>query len=140
MLESVCTVLEQRWRAHPANIEEIWIATRAARVYSLISEALSIEFHWTTLSEALVVGDIPLAVELLVRISKHEWDEERRADAADLLQAVGLESGYRLSCTNDLEYPDDASFAERSAEERAPGYGALVGMLTKLPPTDEMDH
>lgn len=139
MLESVCTVLEQRWRAHPANIEEIWIATRATRVYSLISEALSIEFHWTTLAEALFVGDVPLAVELLVRISKHEWDEDRRADAAELLHAVGLESGYRLSCTDDLE-GDDASIAERSAEERAPGYGALVEMLTQLPPPDEMDH
>jgi len=140
MLESVCTVLEQRWRAYPASIEEIWIAARATRVYSLISEALSIEFHWTTLAEALVVGDIPLAIELLVRISKHEWDEERRADAAELLQAVGLESGYRLSSPDDLGLSDEPSLAARSAEDRAPGYGALVEMLTKLSPPDEMGH
>lgn len=140
MLESVCTVLEQRWRAHPACVEEIWIATRATRVYSLISEALSIEFHWTTLSEALFVGDVPLALELLERIAKYEWDEERREDAADLLRAVGVGSGYRLSSAQDLLLPDEAPPTERTAEERAPGFRALVAMLQEFERPREMNN
>ena len=132
MLESVCTVLEQRWRAHPACVEEIWIAARATRVYSLISEALSIEFHWTALAEALFVGDVPLAVELLVRISKHEWDEERREDAAELLRAVGLGSGYRLPSAQESLLPDEDPLSGRTVEERAPGFNALVEMLEQL--------
>lgn len=129
MLESVCTVLEQRWRGHPACVEEIWVAVRATRVYSLISEALSIEFHWTALAEALFVGDVPLAVELLERIAKHEWDEERRADAADLLRAVGMGSGYRLASAKELLLPDEAPLSGRTAEERAPGFTTLVQLL-----------
>lgn len=132
MLESVCAVLEQRWRAHPACVEEIWIVTRATRVYALISEALSIEFHWTALAEALFVGDVPLAVELLERITKHEWDEERRADAAELLRAVGLGSGYRLSSAQISLLPDEAPLSQRTVEERAPGFGALVEMLEQM--------
>jgi tetratricopeptide (TPR) repeat protein len=129
VLESVCTVLEQRWRAHPACVEEIWIAVRATRVYSLISEAMSIEFHWTALEEALFVGDVPLAIELLERIAKYEWDEERRADAADLLRAVGMGSGYRLASAKELLSPDEAPLSGRTVEERAPGFGALVEWL-----------
>lgn len=132
MLESVCAVLEQRWRGHPACVEEIWIVARATRVYSLISEALSIEFHWTALAEALFVGDVPLTVELLVRIAKHEWDDERRADAAELLRAVGLGSGYHLPAAHELLLPDDAPLSGRTIEERAPGFNALVGMLEQL--------
>jgi tetratricopeptide (TPR) repeat protein len=132
LLESVCAVLEQRWRGHPACIEEIWIAARATRVYSLISEALSIEFHWTALAEALFVGDVPLAVELLVRISKQEWDDERREDASELLRAVGLGSGYRLPSAQELLLPEEAPLSGRTAEERAPGFRALVEMLEQL--------
>jgi hypothetical protein len=98
----------------------------------LISEALSIEFHWTALAEALFVGDVPLAVELLVRIAKYEWDDERRADAAELLRAVGLGSGYRLLSAQELLLPDEAPLSGRTAEERAPGFGALIEMLEQL--------
>lgn len=138
MLESVCTVLEQRWRGNAACIEEIWIATRATRVYSLISEALSIEFHWTALAETLFVGDVPLAIELLVRIAKHEWDEDRRADAAELLRAVGLESGYRLPSAHEVLLPDDMPLSGRTIEERAPGFGKLVETLETLAPVPSM--
>lgn len=140
MLEAVCTVLEQRWRAHPACVEEIWIATRATRVYALISEAMSIEFHWTALSEALFVGDVPLAIELLERIAKYEWDEDRRADAAELLRAVGVGSGYRLSSAQDLLHPDEAPPSQRTAEERAPGFEALVAMLKKIGRPQEVSN
>jgi hypothetical protein len=133
----VCEELEGRWRGHPACVEEIWIAVRATRVYSLISEALSIEFHWTALAEALFVGDVPLAVELLVRISQHEWDDERREDAAELLRAVGLGSGYRLPLAQGLLLPDEAPLSGRSLEERAPGFGALVEMLETLTRSNE---
>ncbi|MBK9262178.1 MAG: hypothetical protein IPM54_20540 [Polyangiaceae bacterium] len=132
MLESICEELEQRWRGHPACVEEIWIAVRATRVYALISEALSIEFHWTALAEALFVGDVPLIVELLVRIAQHEWDDERRADAAELLRAVGLGSGYRLPLVREMLLSDEEPLSGRSSEERAPGFAALVELLDAL--------
>jgi hypothetical protein len=137
LAEAVSTGLDRKWRARPGTLEDVALGARATRLCALLGESLGAEFCWTALAEALALGDVPLEAELLVRIVETDWDEERRTDAAELLRAVALGSGYRLPAADRILSPDEAPMSRgplssRSVEERAPGFGSVVDALCRM--------
>ena len=135
LAEVVLGQLERKWRARPGTLEDVRLAARVARLCGLLGEASSADFCWAALAEALAVGDVPLQAELLVHIVETDWDEERREDAAELLRAVALGSGYRLPAAERLLSPEDGPRSSRSADERAPGFSSLVASLCAPDPS-----
>jgi len=136
LADTVLSALDRKWQVLPASLDDLRMAARASSLGVALGDPLIADFCWTALAEALSLGDVPLESELLVRIVEADWDEERQADAADLLRAVALGSGYRLPAAERIMAPEDGPLSARPPEERAPGFGALVEALVALDPTD----
>ncbi|UQA62536.1 hypothetical protein [Polyangium aurulentum] len=136
LADTVLSALDRKWQSLPASLDDLRMAARASALGVALGDPLTADFCWTALAEALSLGDVPLESELLVRIVEADWDEERQADAADLLRAVALGSGYRLPAAERIIAPEDGPLSARPPEERAPGFGALVEALAALDPTD----
>jgi hypothetical protein len=137
LADTVSTALDRKWQILPASLDDVRMAARASALSVALGDPLAADFCWTALAEALAIGDVPLESELLVRIVEADWDEERQADAADLLRAVALGSGYRLPAAEQLLMPEDGPLSAQGTEKRAPGFGALVEALTALDPEGE---
>lgn len=138
LADAVASQLERKWRARPGTLQEIRIAVRAARLCAALGEPLGADFCWTALAESLSIGDVPLEAELLGCIVETDWDEERRADASELLRAISYGSGHRLPAMSRGLVPDEGPLSSngplsvRSVEERAPGFAAIVDSLCSL--------
>jgi len=139
LVEAVSAQLERKWRSRPGTLEDVRLAARVVRFSGLLGQPLGPEFCWTALAEALALGDVLLEAEMLMHIVETDWDEERRADAEELLSAVALGSGYRLTAAERLLSREEAPISSaraplsiRSIEERAPGFRAMAEELCRM--------
>ncbi len=134
IVEECTQRVEARLAAGPATLFDLTMAARVSRLSATLGDPLAAELCRVALPAATALGDVPLTVELALRILAMDRRVEERAEALEALRAVATGSGYRIPAVERAVEAEDGPLLSRSLKERAPAYPRLFERLLGFAP------